>query len=147
MARNDEIKKTREITVCGFPSIYSKYFFQTNTKIFYKSLKSFITCFWPEITYWRFMTCSIPQCKFFLSKITYWRFIICSISQCMNSWSIICELNESTRYLLIQKFSSVEPWLLLHNFHGSFIGQPVCSLIPIHSSMTRDMFLSDEENS
>lgn len=67
MARNDEIKKkNREITVCGFPSIYSKYFFQTNTKIFYKSLKSFITCFWPEITYWRFMTCSIPQCKFFI---------------------------------------------------------------------------------
>lgn len=103
MARNDEIKKNREITACGFPSIYSKYFFQTNTKIFYKSLKSFITCFWPEITYWRFMTCSIPQCQYFLSKITYWRFIICSISQCMNSWSIICELAESTRYLLIQK--------------------------------------------
>lgn len=60
MARNDEIKKNPRNHCMWFP----KHLF----KILYKSLKSFITCFWPEITYWRFMTCSIPQCKFFFIK-------------------------------------------------------------------------------
>lgn len=66
MARNNE-KNPREITVCGSASIYLKYFFQTKTKIFYKSLRSFVTsCFCLEITYCWFIIFSIPQSMFLI---------------------------------------------------------------------------------